>query len=95
MANMGQPADKAVTRRCILLGFAQRETQMTYLKIGGDVVGALCLLLGVVWICQGVNVMPGSFMTGDVGRSSGGDVLAVMALLALFLPLRKPGAKRS
>ena len=30
-----------------------------------NVVGALCLLAGCVWFLQGINVLPGSFMTGQ------------------------------
>lgn len=65
---------------------------MKYLKIGGIVVGALCVLMGVVWIFQGINVLPGSFMTGDVNWSYRGGVLAVLGLVLVFLSLRKSRA---
>ena len=29
------------------------------------VVGALLMLVGTVWFLQGINVLPGSFMTGQ------------------------------
>lgn len=29
------------------------------------VAGSLCVLTGCVWILQGINVLPGSFMTGQ------------------------------
>ena len=29
------------------------------------VVGAVASILGLVWLLQGINVLPGSFMTGD------------------------------
>lgn len=66
---------------------------MRYLRITGAVVGALCVLMGVVWIFQGVNVIPGSFMTGVIDWSYRGAVLAVAGLVLLFLSLRKPRAK--
>jgi uncharacterized membrane protein HdeD (DUF308 family) len=28
------------------------------------VAGVLCCVVGVIWILQGINVLPGSFMTG-------------------------------
>ena len=57
---------------------------MKYLKIGGAIVGALCVLMGGVWIFQGINVIPGSFMTGDIDWSYRGGVLAVVGLVVLF-----------
>ena len=35
------------------------------MRIVLNIVGALCLLIGSVWILQGINVLPGSFMTGQ------------------------------
>ena len=34
------------------------------MKIALRIVGALLVLVGAVWILQGVNILPGSFMTG-------------------------------
>jgi len=56
---------------------------MKYLKIGGAILGALCILMGVVWMFQGINVLPGSFMTGDINWSYRGGVLAVVGLVLL------------
>jgi len=66
---------------------------MKYLRIAGAIVGALCVLMGVVWIFQGVNVIPGCFMTGVIDWSYRGAVLAVVGLVVLFLSLRTPRAK--
>lgn len=30
-----------------------------------NIVGILCLLVGGIWVLQGTNVLPGSFMTGQ------------------------------
>ena len=35
---------------------------MTWLK---GIVGVVCVLLGLVWIGQGTNILPGSFMSGQ------------------------------
>jgi hypothetical protein len=66
---------------------------MKYLRLAGAIVGALCVLMGLVWIFQGVNVIPGSFMTGVIDWSYRGAVLVVVGLVALFLSLRNPRAK--
>jgi len=68
---------------------------MKYLRTAGIVVGALSVLMGVVWIFQGINVIPGSFMTGDIDWSYRGGVLAVVGLVVLFVSLRKPRANGS
>ena len=68
---------------------------MKYLKMAGVIIGALSVLMGVVWIFQGINVLPGSFMTGDINWSYRGGMLAVVGLVVLLLSRRKSGAKGS
>ena len=48
-------------------------------------VGAVLLLIGAVWFLQGINVLPGSFMTGQTKWAiiGGGCFAAGLALLAL------------
>ena len=68
---------------------------MKPLRIGGVVIGALCVLMGVVWIFQGINVLPGSFMTGDINWSYRGGVLAAAGVVLLAVVLfvgRKKGS---
>jgi hypothetical protein len=68
---------------------------MKYLRVGGAILGALCVLMGVVWIFQGINVLPGSFMTGDIDWSYRGGLLAVVGLVLLVISLfvgRKKGS---
>ena len=47
------------------------------MRITFYVVGALCMLLGGVWILQGINVLPGSFMTGQTKWAVYGALLLV------------------
>ena len=35
------------------------------MRVAVNLLGVLCLLVGSVWILQGINVIPGSFMTGQ------------------------------
>lgn len=68
---------------------------MKYLKVGGIVLGALSILMGVVWVLQGINVLPGSFMTGDLQWSFRGGALAVFGLVLLMVSMRKTKANGS
>jgi hypothetical protein len=36
------------------------------MKIIGNILGVLLVLIGIVWFLQGINVLPGSFMTGQI-----------------------------
>jgi hypothetical protein len=58
-------------------------------RIVQNVVGALCLLLGCVWILQGINVLPGSFMTGQTKWAVNGALLAGAALVLLVFANRR------
>lgn len=54
------------------------------------VIGALVALVGVVWIAQGMGVLPGSFMSGDTTWAVVGAVVAVIGL-AIAWPGRQKG----
>jgi hypothetical protein len=50
------------------------------MRIALNVVAALCLLVGCIWFLQGINVLPGSFMTGQTKWAVYGGVLFVVGL---------------
>ncbi len=54
------------------------------MKTAGKILGVLMVLGGGVWILQGINLLPGSFMTGDPRWALRGAVLAVLGI-ALFV----------
>ncbi len=57
----------------------------------GIVVGLLLLLVGVIWILQGINVLPGSFMSGRLGYALLGLVVAIVGVVILLrITRRKP-----
>lgn len=58
------------------------------------IVGAGLVLLGVVWILQGLNVLPGSFMTGQVFWAQAGLVTLLIGLGLLFVAVRRRTASR-
>jgi uncharacterized membrane protein HdeD (DUF308 family) len=55
------------------------------------IVGALLVLMGAVWILQGINVLPGSFMTGQSRWAVYGAVAVVVGIALLVVARRGPG----
>jgi len=56
-----------------------------------NVLGGLLILGGGVWILQGINVLPGSFMTGQIRWAVYGSIAAVIGIGLLVLAnWRKP-----
>ena len=53
------------------------------MRIGMNVVGVLCLLMGCVWFLQGINVLPGSFMTGQTKWAIYGGLLFAVGVALL------------
>ena len=58
-----------------------------------NVLGALCLLVGCVWLLQGINIIPGSFMTGQTKWAVYGGLLLVVGVGLLIFANRS--ARRS
>ena len=58
------------------------------MRIALSMIGALCLLVGGVWFLQGVNVLPGSFMTGQTKWAIYGGLLLVAGVGLLFAARR-------
>lgn len=59
-------------------------------RIAAVVVGVLALVTGGVWIGQGLNLIPGSFMTGDKTWFYVGVVVALVGVVLLLAGLRRP-----
>jgi len=54
------------------------------MKIALNLLGAVLILMGCIWILQGVNILPGSFMTGQIRWAVYGGI-AVAVGVALLL----------
>jgi len=49
-------------------------------RIASNVAGILFLLMGCVWFLQGINVLPGSFMTGQTKWAVYGAIVFVVGI---------------
>jgi hypothetical protein len=54
------------------------------MKVALNIVAGLLVLFGAVWVLQGINVLPGSFMSGKIRWAAYGG-LALAAGISLLL----------
>jgi hypothetical protein len=59
------------------------------MRITMTVVGVLLVLTGGVWIGQGLNLIPGSVMTGDKTWFYVGIIAVIVGVISLVLGLRR------
>jgi hypothetical protein len=63
------------------------------MKIGLNIVGVLLVLMGGIWFLQGINVLPGSFMSGQTQWAVRGGIAAVAGIgVLLWANRRRPRA---
>jgi hypothetical protein len=54
--------------------------------------GVLLVHMGGIWFFQGINVLPGSFMTGQMKWAIYGGIAFVAGIVALIVANRKRAA---
>lgn len=61
-----------------------------------NVLGVTGVILGAIWFLQGINLLPGSFMTGQIQWAINGAIafVAGIVLLAIARRLRRPTDSR-
>jgi hypothetical protein len=59
------------------------------MKIVLNIVAVLLLLIGSIWFLQGINVLPGSFMTGQMRWAVRGGILVVAGIVGLLYANRR------
>jgi hypothetical protein len=59
------------------------------MRIFGNIVAGLFIAIGTIWILQGVNILPGSFMTGQIVWAWRGAAAVAAGLLLLLVIHRK------
>lgn len=59
------------------------------MKIVLNIVGVLFILMGAVWFLQGINVLPGSFMTGQIEWAIYGAIAVIVGVGLLVFANRR------
>lgn len=59
------------------------------MRIALNIVGVVLLLFGVIWFLQGVNVLPGSFMTGQIRWAVYGGIAVIAGIVLLVWANRR------
>jgi hypothetical protein len=65
------------------------------MRIALIVLGLLLMFFGAVWFFQGINVLPGSFMTGQMQWAVYGAIAFVVGVLLLYRAwrMRRPSQR--
>ena len=59
------------------------------MRIALRIVGVILIVFGCVWFLQGVNVLPGSFMTGQIRWAVYGAVAVAVGVSLLLAAKRR------
>jgi hypothetical protein len=63
------------------------------MRIALNIVASLVVLVGVIWFLQGINVLPGSFMTGQIRWAVYGGIAFAVGIALLLLANRPRKAR--
>lgn len=58
------------------------------MKWVSSVIAILLFLAGLVWLLQGVNILPGSYMTGDPQWAINGGIAMLIGGIVLYFARR-------
>jgi hypothetical protein len=68
-------------------------TEGENMRIALNIIGVLLVFFGGVWFLQGINVLPGSFMTGQMRWAVRGGIAVVAGIgLLLWANRKRQGA---
>ena len=54
------------------------------MKVWLNILGAMLALAGTVWFLQGINILPGSFMTGKIQWAINGGIAVAIGIAVLL-----------
>jgi hypothetical protein len=59
------------------------------MRVAVLVVGVVLLLMGLVFVLQGMNIIPGSFMTGQLFWVQMGAITMTVGVILIYATLRR------
>jgi hypothetical protein len=59
------------------------------MKLGFTVAGVVLIVFGCIWFLQGINVLPGSFMTGQIRWAVYGGISVALGIGLLVMARRR------
>ena len=59
------------------------------MKLALRIIGGLLILMGGIWFLQGINTLPGSFMTGSPQWTINGTIAFVIGIGLFWFSSRK------
>ena len=63
---------------------------MAVLRVLATIVSGPLLLVGIIWVLQGLNILPGSFMTGQIVWALYGAPMAGIGAALVWWVNRRP-----
>jgi hypothetical protein len=58
------------------------------MRLAIRILAALLIFLGVIWILQGINILPGSYMSGHVQWAWRGAIVVLLGAALMFVQRR-------
>ena len=53
------------------------------------ILGTILVVIGLIWFLQGIGVLPGSFMTGQIRWAVYGGIAVAVGIVLLLLAARR------
>jgi hypothetical protein len=71
---------------CIVSTMLGMERSMRFIWL---ILGAIALILGIIWTLQGLNILGGSVMSGDTTFVIVGPIIGIVGLILVFIGIRQ------
>ena len=59
------------------------------MKITMNTLGVVLIVFGCIWFLQGINVLPGSFMSGQLRWAVNGVIAVAIGVTTILLSVRR------